>query len=115
VGLRGADPADLVEKWLEQPVMRVRVPGRENGGAVSVDPACLDVCRGAGCMAGPCRYRLSNSRYRFGAYALLKDLVRQAEKERTGNFQASCVFRDAVGGDPATPITCERRSGGSRL
>ena len=40
--------------------------------------------------------RLHNSRYRFGASALLNDLLRQIEKERTGAYQAPYVFSDAT-------------------
>ena len=41
---------------------------------------------------------LHNSRYRFGASALLNDLLRQIEKERTGAYQAPYVFSDATEG-----------------
>jgi deoxyribose-phosphate aldolase len=41
---------------------------------------------------------LSNRRYRFGASALLNDLVRQLEKERTGAYQAPWKFSDATEG-----------------
>lgn len=41
---------------------------------------------------------LNNSRYRFGASALLNDLVRQLVKEKTGNYQAPYVFSEAAGG-----------------
>ena len=41
---------------------------------------------------------LNNSRYRFGASALLNDLLRQIEKERTGAYQAPYVFSDATEG-----------------
>jgi deoxyribose-phosphate aldolase len=37
---------------------------------------------------------LSNTRYRFGASALLNDLLRQLEKERTGAYQAPWNFSD---------------------
>ena len=40
---------------------------------------------------------LTNSRYRFGASALLNDLVRQLEKERTGRYQAPYAFSEAAG------------------
>ncbi len=39
---------------------------------------------------------LTNSRYRFGASALLNDLVRQLEKERTGAYQAPWYFSEAA-------------------
>ena len=39
---------------------------------------------------------LHNTRYRFGASALLNDLLRQIEKERTGAYQAPYVFSDAT-------------------
>jgi hypothetical protein len=39
---------------------------------------------------------LNNRRYRFGASALLNDLVRQLEKERTGAYQAPWNFSDAT-------------------
>ncbi len=39
---------------------------------------------------------LTNRRYRFGASALLNDLVRQLEKERTGAYQAPYYFSDAA-------------------
>lgn len=39
---------------------------------------------------------LTNTRYRFGASALLNDLVRQIEKERTGAYQAPWYFSDAA-------------------
>jgi deoxyribose-phosphate aldolase len=38
---------------------------------------------------------LSNSRYRFGASALLNDLVRQLVKERTGAYQAPYSFSES--------------------
>ena len=38
---------------------------------------------------------LTNARYRFGASALLNDLVRQLEKERTGAYQAPYAFSEA--------------------
>ena len=41
---------------------------------------------------------LNNTRYRFGASALLNDLVRQLVKEETGNYQAPYTFSDATGG-----------------
>jgi deoxyribose-phosphate aldolase len=41
---------------------------------------------------------LNNARYRFGASALLNDLVRQLVKEKTGNYQAPYVFSEAAGG-----------------
>ena len=41
---------------------------------------------------------LHNSRYRFGASALLNDLVRQLEKERTGAYQAPWTFSEATEG-----------------
>lgn len=41
---------------------------------------------------------LNNQRYRFGASALLNDLVRQLEKERTGAYQAPWVFSEATEG-----------------
>jgi deoxyribose-phosphate aldolase len=41
---------------------------------------------------------LHNTRYRFGASALLNDLPRQIEKERTGAYQAPYVFSDATEG-----------------
>ena len=41
---------------------------------------------------------LNNSRYRFGASALLNDLVRQLVKEKTGHYQAPYTFSDAAGG-----------------
>ena len=40
---------------------------------------------------------LNNTRYRFGASALLNDLVRQLEKERTGAYQAPYTFSEASG------------------
>lgn len=39
---------------------------------------------------------LTNARYRFGASALLNDLVRQLEKERTGAYQAPYAFSEAA-------------------
>ena len=39
---------------------------------------------------------LENTRYRFGASALLNDLVRQLEKERTGAYQAPFYFSEAA-------------------
>ena len=41
---------------------------------------------------------LNNDRYRFGASALLNDLVRQLEKERTGAYQAPWNFSEATEG-----------------
>ena len=41
---------------------------------------------------------LNNTRYRFGASALLNDLLRQIEKERTGAYQAAYTFSEAAGG-----------------
>jgi deoxyribose-phosphate aldolase len=41
---------------------------------------------------------LNNRRYRFGASALLNDLVRQLEKERTGAYQAPWNFSEATEG-----------------
>ena len=41
---------------------------------------------------------LTNTRYRFGASALLNDLLRQIEKERTGTYQASYAFSEATSG-----------------
>jgi deoxyribose-phosphate aldolase len=41
---------------------------------------------------------LNNARYRFGASALLNDLVRQLVKEETGNYQAPYTFSEAAGG-----------------
>lgn len=40
---------------------------------------------------------LTNDRYRFGASALLNDLVRQLVKEKTGNYQAPYTFSEASG------------------
>jgi deoxyribose-phosphate aldolase len=40
---------------------------------------------------------LSNSRYRFGASALLNDLLRQLLKEKTGFYQAPYSFSEASG------------------
>jgi len=40
---------------------------------------------------------LTNTRYRFGASALLNDLVRQLVKERTGAYQAPYIFSEASG------------------
>lgn len=40
---------------------------------------------------------LNNNRYRFGASALLNDLVRQLVKEKTGNYQAPYTFSEAAG------------------
>ena len=39
---------------------------------------------------------LTNTRYRFGASALLNDLIRQIEKERRGCYQAPWNFSDAT-------------------
>jgi deoxyribose-phosphate aldolase len=39
---------------------------------------------------------LTNQRYRFGASALLNDLLRQLEKEKTGAYQAPYSFSDAA-------------------
>lgn len=39
---------------------------------------------------------LNNRRYRFGASALLNDLLRQLEKERTGAYQAPYYFSEAA-------------------
>jgi len=39
---------------------------------------------------------LDNNRYRFGASALLNDLLRQLEKERTGAYQAPYYFSEAT-------------------
>ncbi len=39
---------------------------------------------------------LTNARYRFGASALLNDLVRQIEKEKTGAYQAPYYFSEAA-------------------
>jgi deoxyribose-phosphate aldolase len=41
---------------------------------------------------------LNNSRYRFGASALLNDLVRQLVKEESGYYQAPYTFSEAAGG-----------------
>ena len=41
---------------------------------------------------------LNNTRYRFGASALLNDLLRQIEKERTGAYQAAYAFSEASAG-----------------
>lgn len=41
---------------------------------------------------------LTNTRYRFGASALLNDLLRQIEKERTGSYQAAYTFSEATSG-----------------
>ena len=38
---------------------------------------------------------LTNTRYRFGASALLNDLVRQLVKEKTGNYQAPYTFSES--------------------
>ncbi len=39
---------------------------------------------------------LTNTRYRFGASALLNDLLRQIEKERTGAYQAPYIFSESA-------------------
>ena len=39
----------------------------------------------------------TNSRYRFGASALLNDLVRQLVKEKTGHYQAPYTFSESSG------------------
>ena len=39
---------------------------------------------------------LNNERYRFGASALLNDLVRQIEKEKSGAYQAPYYFTEAA-------------------
>ncbi len=39
---------------------------------------------------------LTNTRYRFGASALLNDLLRQLEKEKTGVYQAPYTFSEAT-------------------
>ncbi len=39
---------------------------------------------------------LNNQRYRFGASTLLNDLLRQIEKERSGNYQAPYYFSEAA-------------------
>jgi deoxyribose-phosphate aldolase len=41
---------------------------------------------------------LCNSRYRFGASALLNDLLRQIVKQKTGAYQAPWGFSEAAGG-----------------
>lgn len=41
---------------------------------------------------------LNNTYYRFGASALLNDLVRQLAKEKTGNYQSPYTFSEAAGG-----------------
>jgi deoxyribose-phosphate aldolase len=41
---------------------------------------------------------LTNTRYRFGASALLNDLLRQLEKEKSGVYQASYAFSEATAG-----------------
>jgi deoxyribose-phosphate aldolase len=41
---------------------------------------------------------LDKARHRFGASALLNDLLRQIEKERTGAYQAPYAFSDATEG-----------------
>jgi deoxyribose-phosphate aldolase len=40
---------------------------------------------------------LNNTRYRFGASALLNDLLRQLQKEKTGHYQAPYTFSEASG------------------
>ena len=40
---------------------------------------------------------LNNTRYRFGASALLNDLLRQIAKEKTGAYQAPYYFSEATG------------------
>jgi deoxyribose-phosphate aldolase len=40
---------------------------------------------------------LTNARYRFGASALLNDLLRQILKEKTGRYQAPHNFSEASG------------------
>jgi hypothetical protein len=40
---------------------------------------------------------LNNNRYRYGASALLNDLLRQLAKERTGRYQAPWNFSEASG------------------
>ena len=42
--------------------------------------------------------QMHHSRYRFGASALLNDLLRQIEKERIGAYQAPYVSSDAAEG-----------------
>ncbi len=41
---------------------------------------------------------LTNTRYRFGASALLNDLLRQIEKEKSGAYQASYAFSENAAG-----------------
>ncbi len=41
---------------------------------------------------------LTNTRYRFGASALLNDLLRQIEKEKSGAYQASYAFSESTAG-----------------
>ncbi len=41
---------------------------------------------------------LNNARYRFGASALLNDLLRQLVKEKTGVYQAPYIFSESSGG-----------------
>ena len=41
---------------------------------------------------------LTNVRYRFGASALLNDLLRQIETQRTGVYQAAYAFSEATSG-----------------
>lgn len=40
---------------------------------------------------------LNNSRYRFGASALLNDILRQLVKEKTGAYQAPYIFSESSG------------------
>ena len=40
---------------------------------------------------------LNNTRYRFGASALLNDLLRQIVKQKTGHYQAPYSFSEASG------------------
>ena len=39
---------------------------------------------------------LNNRRYRFGASALLNDLLRQLETQRTGAYQAPWTFTEDI-------------------
>jgi deoxyribose-phosphate aldolase len=39
---------------------------------------------------------LTSDRYRFGASALLNDLARQLEKERTGHYHSPCTFSESA-------------------
>ena len=50
------------------------------------------------CLVHVFPYAVLYSRYRFGASALLNDLPRQIEKERTGAYQAPYIFSDATEG-----------------